>query len=606
MEFVETASTEMELAVDTETTGLYPYLGNSLFSIVFGGTEKNWYLNFNIRKTIPENFILGGEHVQILQDKIFNSVTRRYFFHNAKFDLAFLHKHGINCLGRIHDTKSIHRLINNEAFLKFSLKNCAAVIGAKKSDAVEEFIAEHDMWEWIDIPGKSKREKVKYYQDVPFDIITAYAFTDADITRKLGVWQLDELTKLNNEARIENLPNYFRIYSNEILLTKTVFEMERLGIKLDTEYCQRSIDTQTSKITALFEQFKTLTGKDLEVSPKLFAEIFKDEKIKYGEKTTTGKTNPVFDNEALAGFGHPASKIVLAYREAKSTLDFLQGFFFYADSVGVIHTTFNQDGTVTGRFSSSNPNLQNLKKDDEESLKQDIVIRRAIVPRDNFFFAMFDYDQMEYRLLLDYTGSKALIDKVLGGLDVHQATADLAQITRPHAKTANFAIIYGSGLLHLSEMLKVGIEEAERVRNAIFDAAPELRNFIYNQKQVAEKRGYIVNWLGRRCRFPMVQTAKGEICLSYKAVNSLVQGGCADIVKIAMNKISSFLQDKRSKLVLTIHDELVIETHKDEADILPEIKKIMETAYPHTYLPLTVGVEHSFKSLADKIEGFPL
>lgn len=604
-EFINQAKLECNLAVDTETTGLNPYQSDSLFSIIFGGEKGVWYLNFNPYENLPENFILDNSHIEILQKEIFNDTKRRYFFHNAKFDLAFLHKRGLVVSGRIHDTKSIHRLIDNEAFQKFSLENCAKVAGFNKSEAVEEFIAENDLWDWEQVPGRDKRTKKKYYDAVPFDIMSSYGLTDGKITYGLGMWQLARLRELENEAKNIALPGYGRIYQNECELTTTVFEMEKRGVQLDIDYCKRAVDIETKRLDGYCDEFKTLTGKDLEISPKLFAEIFSGEEITFGKPTATGKQNPVFDSDALSGFKHPAAQTILKYRDTKSTLDFFQGFLYFADSSGVIHTSFHQDGTVTGRFASSNPNLQNLKKDTEESLKEEVVTRRAIVPRKDFCFAMFDYDQMEYRLMLDYTGSKALIDKVLGGLDVHQATADVAKVTRAQAKTTNFAVLYGSGLLRLSRTLKIGIEEAERLRNAIFDAAPEIKELIEEQIYLADTRHYIVNWVGRRCRFPLIQTDRGKIRMSYKAVNSLIQGGCADIVKIAMNKIASFLQDKRSKLVLTIHDELVIETHRDELAILPEIKRIMETAYPHRHLPLTVGVEHSFRSLADKIEGFP-
>lgn len=603
--FLRAAERENSLSVDTETTGLSPHQSDTLFSIIIGGEKEVWYLNFNWQEDIPTEYYLGNEHLPDLQKRIFNDKTKRYFFHNAKFDLAFLAKRGIECHGLVHDTKSVHRLLDNEAFLKFSLANCAKVAGFEKSDAVEEFIAEHGLWEWEQIPGKNKREKKKFYNQVPFDIISAYGIRDGQITYGLGIWQLGKLRELETEARNAGIIGYTDIYRNETALTKTVFEMERLGVKVDVPYCENAVVQLQGNVDRIVVCFKELTGRDFEVSPKLFGEIFADEKLVYGEVTPTGKQNPSFDSDVLATFTHPAAKLILEYRNIKSNLDFFLGFLHYKDIHNTIHTNFHQDGTVTGRFASSNPNLQNLKKDSEESLKQEIVIRRAIVPRDGFFFAMFDYDQMEYRLMLDYTGSRALIDKVLGGLDVHQATANLAKISRQQAKTTNFAVLYGSGLTRLSQTLGVGIDEAERIRNAIFDSAPEMKEFIEAQIHIAETRGYVVNWLGRRCRFPLLPINGRKMRMSYKAVNSLIQGGCADIVKIAMNKIALFLQEKRSKLVLTIHDELVIETHKDEADILPEIKKIMETAYPYKHLPLTVGVEHSFKSLADKVEGFP-
>jgi len=585
------------IAVDTETTGLYPYKGDSLFSIIFGWEGGQAYLNFNPRPEIPEKYCLDYTHIELLKE-VLGDRKKKFFFHNAKFDLAFLRKFGLECLGRVHDTRGVHRIIDNEAFLKFSLANCASAAGFTKSDAVEEFIAEYDMWEWEQIPGKNRREKKKFYNAVPFDIITNYGLTDGKITFGLAKWQLQKLEELEGQSKAEHVIGYGMLYCNELALTKTVFEMESRGVLLDVDYCKQSIEKEDAKVAKLLEEFKTLTGEEFEVSPKLFAKIFKDEKMVYGEVTPTGKQNPKFDSAALATFAHPAAKMVLEYRDLKSNLDFLQGFLFHADAENTIHTNFNQDGTVTGRFSSSNPNLQNIKKDSEQSLKEDIVIRRAIIPRPGYLFAMLDYSQMEYRLMLDYAGSRTLIDKVLGGLDVHQATAELAGITRKQAKTTNFAVLYGSGLTMLSSMLGVTMEEAQRIREAIFNSAPEVKELIDSQNYVAATRGYVVNWLGRRCRFH-------DSKFSYKAVNSLIQGGCADVVKVAMNNIHKFLQDKKSKMVLTVHDEIVLEVHASEKDIIPAVKMFMETAYTPKFLPLTVDVEHSYVSLADKVAGFP-
>jgi DNA polymerase-1 len=218
---------------------------------------------------------------------------------------------------------------------------------------------------------------------------------------------------------------------------------------------------------------------------------------------------------------------------------------------------------------------------------------------------MLDYDQMEYRLMLDYASRMAvdkegvleLVKKVLGGLDVHQATADVASVDRRSAKTVNFAVLYGSGIANLAARLGVSESRARAIRDSIFRAAPEIETFIRRAGGAAEKRGFVVNWFGRRSSFP-------DARYSYRAPNHLIQGGCADVVKVAMNRIDDYLQPFRTKLVLMIHDELVLEGPPAEAgEVIPEVKKIMETVYQSNFLPLTCGVDHSYKSLADKQEG---
>jgi DNA polymerase-1 len=355
------------------------------------------------------------------------------------------------------------------------------------------------------------------------------------------------------------------------------------------------------------ETFAKITGEPFKDSTLVYQRVFQADKDRwvYGAETPTGKKNPSFDSDVLATFQNPAAKCVLDWRKAKSDANYYHGFLYEADRAGVIHASFNQHIAATGRFSSSNPNLQNLTKDEDVGLSSEFVVRRAIIPRPGNVFHMLDYDQMEYRLMLDYAarfandadGVLALIAKVLAGLDVHQATADVAQIDRRSAKTVNFATLYGSGIKNLSGRLGVTEQRARDIRDSIFRAAPEIRQFIRRVSDTAEKRGYIVNWFGRKCSFP-------DATYSYRAPNYIIQGGCADIVKVAMNKIHAYLQPYQTKLVLMIHDELVLEGPPAEGPlVIPEVKRIMENVYPHRFLPLTCDVEHSYRSLADKVKG---
>lgn len=604
--FIATLCASSNIAVDTETTGLYPYRGDNFFSIIFATDAGQWYLNFQGYENCPESIVLGDEHLKALQERVFNDEQKRFFFFNAKFDLAFLAKRGIECRGRIHDTRSMYRIINNEAHIVWSLDSCAKqALGIQKSDLVDLFISEHGLWEWEVVPGKKKEQKKKFFHQVPLDIIYKYGLKDGEITFKLGVWTVTEFRKLEIESRNVNEPSYVPIYKNECELTETVFAMERRGVQIDRTYTEKCIDTLERNLKEVEAKFKSLTGEEYKDSAKLFEKVFAGETFVYGPVTATGKQNARFDSDTLKTFKNPASKVVLEHREIKSRLDFFQGFLFFADSDDILHTNFNQDGTGTGRFSSSNPNLQNLEKTEGEDLKSDIVVRRSIVPRPEYFFAMFDYDQVEYRLMLDLAEAMGLIKKIIGGLDVHQATADLARITRPEAKAVNFGVLYGMGDPALAANLKVDLQRAREIKKAIFDSAPEIESFINEQKYMAESKGYVINWFGRRCHFPYFTTQYGKKRMSHKAANYVIQGGCADIIKIAMNKIHRLLQNKKSKMVLSIHDELVIETHVSERDLLPEIKRIMESVYPFRHLPLTVGCDHSFISLADKVEGFP-
>lgn len=239
-------------------------------------------------------------------------------------------------------------------------------------------------------------------------------------------------------------------------------------------------------------------------------------------------------------------------------------------------------------------NCQNLPKKEPN---QEFPVRRAIVPRDGYFFVFLDYDQMEYRLMLDYAGAMSLINKVKGGLDVHQATADDVGLTRDEAKTTNFAILYGSGIAKLAKNLKKTFDQAKRIKYAVLNSAPEVGSFIRRVSDAVKQREdhSIINWLGRRYRY-------NDLNFAYKAPNHLIQGGCADIMKKAMVEVDRFLADKKSRLLLQVHDELILEVAYGEEHIVPELKSIVENAYTSKLLPLTCGVEYSKKSWFDKSE----
>ena len=318
-------------------------------------------------------------------------------------------------------------------------------------------------------------------------------------------------------------------------------------------------------------------------------------------------------------------------------MEYFANFLFYCDSKGVLHPDFQQGGTVTGRLSCRDPNLQNLTNPDkyEEQTEAALYpVRRSFIPRPGYFFAMIDFQQVEFRLALDYANANSLIAKVLDGYDVHTATAEVANVSRKEAKTVNFLSIYGGGVVKLAQKLygtkgskaQLGaiykkmfgwrlsdeeqrawptvtdelrqfnepvIRKAYEVQQSVFRAAPEIKDFLKSVQRVAENRGYVRNWFGRRYYCNDKRWA-------YKAPNHLIQGSAADIIKVAMNRVDEYLKDKESKMLLSIHDELVIEVKYGEEFVVNEIKAIMEGIWVHRRLPLLVDVEWSDKNLADK------
>lgn len=595
-----------KLALDTETSGLRAWHGDRLFSIIIADGQTSYYFNFQPYAGIEPDQVLLPMHLSRLQPLLADP-SKTWYMHNAKFDLAMLAQEQLTVAGTVHCTRAIARVEYNE-YQNYDLASCADRIGFKKDDAVEKYIDEHHLWEWESRPGRKQRNKNKHFDRVPFEIIVPYGCRDAEITARLGEHQEKTLQGIADKQKVTKITT---LAETEKRLTKTIFRMESRGVLIDRDYCTKASAYEMDRGQKALQAFKLETGKDFSASPLLFKEIFasEKEKWKYGEPTKTGQVNPSFDSDVLASFVNPAARAILNYRDAKSKSDFYAGFLYHADANGVIHPNFNPDGARTGRFSSSEPNLQNLTSEEGEE-GNEFIVRRALIPRPGFVFLMPDYDQMEYRMMFDYACDIAgreteLVRKIkYEGLDPHQATADVVTsggtpLTRKRAKNGNFAVLYGSGYDTLAATIGSTRAEAKALKEAILNASPEIREFVNSVMDTVRTRGWVRTWLGRRCYFPDADYA-------YKSPNSLIQGGCADVNKVALNETDEYLLEKRSKLVLTIHDENVIEAHEDEADeVARHVQGLMQNVYPSKYLPLTVGMEWSPRSLGDKIKGFP-
>jgi DNA polymerase-1 len=594
---------EPKLSVDTETTGLRVHHGDKLFAIIVGSKSEVCYFNFMSYPDIDPDLLLGKQHLEKL--RFLFECPKTWYFFNAPFDLAMLKKADISVNGTIHDCAVVARLEHNDHF-RYNLAACAERIGLEKSDAVEKYITEHHLWEWVQIPGKKRRDKNKFYYKVPFDIMSKYGEQDGRITYGLGEHQ-ENFIRSETEKTPRGLPTLQNLLDTERRLTQTVFRMEQVGLQIDRDYCVRAALYESERASQAALKFKEITNSDFKDSGKSFESVFAAERELW---EYTEKGNPSFEVDVLKKFKNPAARAILDFRDARSKANFYHGFLHYADLTGVIHPHLDSGGTATGRFSSYEPNFQNLtSEEDEEELKQEFVVRRAIVPRPGYFLIMPDYDQMEYKLMLELACRivgrlTPIAAQVKDGYDVHQATADAVTaagfpLPRKKAKNGNFAILYGSGYDTLAAQLGATREEAKAIKGAIFRASPELREFIDLVSNTAKRRGFIFNWAGRRSYFP-------DSNFAYRAPNYIIQGGCADIVKRAMNEVDQYLLNKKSRMILQVHDELVIEVHESEAQEVPQrVKEIMESVFVSQYLPLTCGMEYSLTSMADKVKGFP-
>jgi DNA polymerase-1 len=363
--------------------------------------------------------------------------------------------------------------------------------------------------------------------------------------------------------------------------------MEQIGIQIDPAYCREAMEYYKSKMEKAAYEFENASGIEFVDSNKVLAQAFD----KVGEiYPTTEKGNPSFTDKVLQGFTSPLAEHVKAWRDAsKKSGTYFANFLYFKDDYDRIHATVKTWGTDTARFSYADPNLQNIPKEDSGKYK----VRAAFTPTEGFFFAMLDYDQQEYRLLLDLAGEDKVIDKVLAGLDVHQATADLMGVDRTSAKTLNFMLLYGGGAAKLADALGVSVHRAKHLKASYFQALPNVKSFTRSVIEKAEENTLVKNWAGRNYNFP-----GGEF--SYKAPNHIIQGGCAEVMRLALVKVHEFLKPLRSRILVSIHDEILFEIAYGEEHILSELKRIMESVYPYRKLPLTCGIDYSKKSWADK------
>lgn len=577
-----------ELSVDTETTGLRAYKGDRLFSLIIGIEQDAYYFNFQTYEGLHEDWILPREWLAQLKP-IFENPENYWYAHNAKFDLHMLGQEGIEIYGKVHCTQAQARVVHND-HLQYSLEACAHRIGEKKDDAVDRYIDNFKLFVKEKVPGKKVTTKRPFYDRVPFDIIAPYGIRDAAITFKLGRHQKETIETISAGAP-KGRPPVRNIYTNELRLTGALYRMEKTGIRIDRGYTKHALKFENDRLARLEVEYQKLTGIKYADSPTQLAKILKAAGFKL---PLTAKGSPSTKSEVLQGIDSPIAKLVLEHRDAKSKADFYNSFLYHADDSGVVHPNLNPAGTNTGRLSSADPNFQNITNEEDADANEKFLVRRAIIPRQGFFFFCPDYDQMEYRLMLDYAGELPVINKILHeNLDVHEATAQMMGVTRTQAKTINFMLLYGGGAAKLAAALKLSLTEAHQMKAKYFSKLPEIGRFIQTVISTARQRKSLFNWAGRVCQFPDTEFA-------YAAPNYLIQGGCADVMKIAINRVDDLLARKKSRMLLTVHDELLIEMHESEEKLIPEIREIMQTVYRPKMLPLTCGSEVAYKSWADK------
>lgn len=375
----------------------------------------------------------------------------------------------------------------------------------------------------------------------------------------------------------------WKIYTEiELPLAFTLNSMEEWGIRVKGEELKNYGEKLSVRIHELEKMIWEQAGEEFNInSPKQLGVIlFEKMGIPGGKKTKTGYSTAADILEKLAP-EHEIIKNILEYRQlAKLKSTYADGLSAVIEPDGRIHSTFNQTITATGRISSTEPNLQNIPV----RMELGRLIRKVFVPDDGFVFLDADYSQIELRVLAHMSGDEKLIQAYREAQDIHRLTAsqvfhvpfdEVTPLQRRNAKAVNFGIVYGISSFGLSQDLSITRKEAAAYIEKYFETYPKIKGFLDGLVKSAKEKGYVTTMLGRRRPVPelkssnFMQRSFGERV----AMNSPIQGSAADIIKIAMNRVYERMKQEglKSRLVLQVHDELLIETKKEEIETVSKI-----------------------------------
>ena len=381
-------------------------------------------------------------------------------------------------------------------------------------------------------------------------------------------------TVLDERLKNEHLSKVYENIENKLIPVLAKMELE--GIKVDLKYFETYKIELQEKIKKLEEEIYLLAGEKFNIgSPKQLAEIlFEKLEIEPVKKTKTGYSTDVEVLEALALREISIAEKLLEYRSyAKLLSTYVEPLPKLVDENSRIHTTFNQNGTSTGRLSSTNPNLQNIPSKTEEGMK----IRKGFVSKEGYSFISFDYSQIELRVLAELSKDENLVHAYSKDKDLHDLTArrlfyktEEEEVTREErsiAKVINFSILYGKTPFGLSKELKIPMAEAKIYINTYFEQYPKVRTFLNDVLESARLNGFVETLYGTRRYINGINSSNKNLQAQAErmAVNTVVQGTAANILKVVMIELYKTLKDKTDiKMLLQVHDELIFEV-KDES-----------------------------------------
>ncbi len=474
-----------------------------------------------------------------------------------------------------------HLTVFNKKAMRHLLKNYGVEFTAPCDDvSIMKYLA--------DFTGKD---------ETLYDIVLDYNLDVNALSYSLG--KIKEM--LVAKLEIEGMGKLYK--EVELPLADVLFDMEVEGFKVDINTLNILSEKYTVELKVLEDEIFTCAGERFNVnSPKqLGVVLFEKLKLKTNKKTKTGYSTSAEVLDTLTD-AHKIVPLILKYRQKQKLLStYIEGFRpLIEKSTGLIHTKFNQTVTTTGRLSSSEPNLQNIPIRDDEGKE----IRKFFIPRDESHVLVgADYSQIELRLLAHFSGCKALIDAYNNGEDIHALTAsqvfgvllsEVDEHIRRSAKAVNFGIIYGISEFGLAKNLKISPKVAKEYIKTYFEKYPEVRAYMDENVRKAKETGHVSTLLNRKRYIREINSPNFNVRAfgERAAMNMPLQGSSADIIKLAMISVFNRIKEEglKSKLILQVHDELIVDALKSEEERIKQILKEEMEGVVKLKVPLTVNV----------------
>lgn len=556
-ELVAYLTTFAEFCFDTETTGVDPNTCRIVGMSFAAEPFKAWYLPFGDANR--------EEYIKILRPLFENEAIAK-IGQNIKFDLMVLAKLGIAVRGKRLDTMLMHYLLDSESrhnmdFLAERYLNYSPI-------AIETLIGKGAKQLTMDMVGVER--------------VAEYAAEDADVTLRLKHVLYPEVEKM---AMLD-------LYHNiEAPMIDVLAAMEMAGVTVDCEALARYAVELREMLQRLESEVREMAGEpalNINSSRQLGEVLFG--KLRITDKPKMTKTKQFStEEEYLQGFAHdfPIVSKILEYRGVKKLLStYVEALPELVNKeTGKIHTSYNQAVTATGRLSSTNPNLQNIPVRDALGKP----IRAAFVASDaEHTLVAADYSQIELRLMAHLSGDEALIEAFKQGEDIHAATAarlygkgvaEVSSDERRSAKTANFGIIYGISAFGLAQRLDISNRDAKELITNYFETYPGVKRYMDDAVAKATTEGYVETMFGRRRTLHDITSSNRTVrgLAERNAINAPIQGSAADIMKLAMVEIYRRFEAEgiRSKMIMQVHDEVVVDTLNEE---LESVKRIVKEA----------------------------